>query len=281
MRGLKSTLYKIIFTGVLAVAIAGISYASDGKNNSLATMPNESALIEQVEAEAMAQSILNRYVAWKNAEFSGRIRLNAGLPVTPSIKLYLERDSMIQISIRAPFIGEVGRVEITPTTFLAVNKYNRNYCRESTSNIMNSYPNLISDIQSLLLGRIVLVGKGELNAENIGDAVLQKADGGDWILFPAEMPGSGRLAYGYVVMPNGRTGSLYGAMEGRPENILLQYTYPGSGMSLGINVTTSKKDVNATLEFDTVRWGGSPMSPVNLNSYQKLGIREFVKAFKL
>lgn len=275
-------IHKLFLTGLLMAMVAVSGVASEKRSQDNELRQDGSSLIEEVEAEAMAQAILNRYVPWKNAEFSGRIRLAANLPVTPSIKLYLERDSLIQISIRAAFLGELGRIEITPTTFLAVNKYNRNYCRESTTNVINSYPDFISDIQSLLLGRIVLLGKGELNPDNLGDVILQKTDDGEWILFPADLQeASGKAAYGYVVMPNGRTGSLYATLEGRPENVLLQYIYQGSGMALGINVTTPKKQVTATLDFDTVRWGGTPMSPVNLSSYQKLGIQEFVKAFKL
>lgn len=232
------------------------------------------------EEMIMADAILSRYIPWTNVEFNGKVRMSSGLPISPTVKMYMEHDNLIQLSVRVPFMGEIARLELDRDSVLIINKYNRNYCKESTSKIAATYPGFITSIQNLFLGRIQLFGIGELDASNIKEMNFQNAGGNEWIVYPKEMPGDGKLQYGYVVTSNGRTKSLYAQPGGRQESLLLNYNYPGSGMSMDIMVDTNKRKMSGTLEFNTVRWGGERMSPLNLTTYQRLGIKDFIKAVR-
>lgn len=240
--------------------------------------PGEMQRILQLDEKVIniVNTILNRYGDWKSVTFNGKIR-SSKLPVSPSLRIYAERDSLIQLSLRAPILGEVGRVEITPREFLAVNKYNKTYCRETAENIMNIYPGLIGDIQSLLLGRMVVLGSGELSQQNLPLVDFSPSSDGEWVMVPKEQLADGKLRYGYVILPNGRTRTFYGEMSDT-DNVQIEYGYQDGTMSMGVEVKAKGRSTTATLDFSSVKWGGNRMTPVSLvNGYRQTGIREFIK----
>ena len=178
----------------------------------------------------------------------------------------------------APFLGEVGRVEITPETLTAVNKYNKTYVRESMTNLMGIYPGLLGNLQSLFLARMVILGQGEFNLENLDEVIFAPIEDGQWVLMPKDE--ESQLKYGYVVLPNGRTGALFGFLENRPENVTLAYGYNG-GMQMNVEIDKGKgKNITGTLDFSSVKWGGNPMSAINLDRYRKVSLAQFVKNYK-
>lgn len=52
-------------------------------------------------------NIINSYTPWTSAEFSGKVKTDK-LPVSPTIKMYMVRDSLIQISARCALVGRGG-----------------------------------------------------------------------------------------------------------------------------------------------------------------------------
>ena len=231
------------------------------------------------ETVDIVNSILNRYTAWESVTFNGKLRTSmVKLPVTPTVKIYAVRDKLFQLSLSAPFLGEVGRVEITPETLTAVNKYNKTYVRESMTNLMGIYPGLLGNLQSLFLARMVILGQGEFNLENLDEVIFAPIEDGQWVLMPKDE--ESQLKYGYVVLPNGRTGALFGFLENRPENVTLAYGYNG-GMQMNVEIDKGTgKNITGTLDFSSVKWGGNPMSAINLDRYRKVSLAQFVKNYK-
>lgn len=231
------------------------------------------------EAMDMVNNILNRYTPWEKVTFSGKLRTSmVKLPVTPTVKIFAVKDQLFQLSLSAPFLGEVGRLEVTPESLTVVNKFNKTYVRETMENLMGIYPGLIGDLQDLFLARIVVLGQGEFSLDNMDLMALMPIEDDQWIVVP-EDPES-NLKYGYVVLPNGRTGAMFGYMEGRPENVTLTYGYDG-GMVMDVEVDKGKgKRFTGSLDFTTVKWGGNRMGPINLDRYRKVGLAEFVKNYK-
>lgn len=227
----------------------------------------------------LVNALLDRYSEWNNVTFNGKIKSDR-LPVSPTVKIYAERGRLIQISLRAPFLGEIGRVEVNTDSCLLVNKWKKTYCLESMNNILTMYPDAISDIQSLLLGRVVFPGSGELCMDNIDQVDFRRADGSEWLLLPVRQPGEGQLKYGYVVLDNGRTSAFFAMLEGREENMEIKYTYPGNSMYMDVKVDIGNKEYAARIDYSSVRWGGKPMDEVRLTGYARLGIYDFIKSLR-
>ena len=237
---------------------------------------NALSLYGQPDIEPAIEDIIRSYAAWQNVEFNGKIRLES-LPVTPTVKMYMERDSLIQISLREPLVGEVGRADITPSRVTLVNKLKRTYCSESAAQLMELYPSFISDLQSIFLARVTVLGSGQLGYENFEAVSIEEDGEGGWILVP-ESKGIADLKYGYVVGPNSRTQALVAELS-KIGSLEVLYSYLNGGMQMQIDAQKpGKKKFEVTFDFSSVKWGGSPMAPLNLSNYTRMDAKEFLKS---
>ena len=50
-------------------------------------------------ADPFLHNLADSYKEWHNVEFSGKLHCSL-LPLSPSVKIYMEKDSLIQISVR-------------------------------------------------------------------------------------------------------------------------------------------------------------------------------------
>lgn len=223
--------------------------------------------------------IIESYVPWTSAEFNGKLRTEK-LPFSPTVKMYMVRDSLLQISVRAPLLGEVGRLNLTREQLIIVNKMRKVYCEERTENLQELYPSLLADVQSLFLGRVTILGYGELDVENVGDVSVDKDNEGNLLLVPQTGTGVVPFNYGYLVGSNSRTRALVATIPGKG-SVEILYDYRDRGEQM--DVTLDRGDgrlFGAELDFSSVKWGGTEMPPVRLSSYQKVGFKEFVNSVK-
>ena len=58
------------------------------------------------------------------------------------------------------------RADVDTDSVLVVNKLAKTYAREPVQRLLEFYPYFIGDVQSLLLGRIIILGAGELDLHN-------------------------------------------------------------------------------------------------------------------
>lgn len=228
--------------------------------------------------QAVVERITTNYSAWNNVEFSGKLKTQK-LPISPTIKLYMERDSLIQLSLRAPLLGEVGRITIDNNRIQAVNKMKRVYADESTDNLLEIYPNLISDLQSLLLARVVILGQGELTAADYDNVEVEGDLEGGYMLLPNLEENALKFNYGYLINGNGRTKALVAYLPANL-NIELIYTYLNNGLQIGVTIDDKGKQDKGDVEFSSVKWGGSRMSPLKVMNYKKVSVKEFIKSLK-
>lgn len=292
MRGLMTrTMKRGIIIAIMAAAIAFVpaygakkarkTSGEKARQEQTGNTPAQSALELDEEALEIVNKILNGYTEWQSASFTGKLRTSMlKLPVSPTVKIFMEKGELLQLSVSAPFIGEVGRAEITPSEVLVVNKYKKTYVRESAEAAMSRDRGLLDEVQSLLLGRIVILGKGELSMGLLKDVLFERENNGEWIVVPNLEGEESGLQYGYVVNSNGRTQVLYGMMQGRTETATLTYDYSGGGMELGLDLQLPKKRIEGQLDFSSVKWGGNRMSSINLDRYQKVTFSEFVTNYK-
>ena len=225
------------------------------------------------------EAIMETYVPWENVEFSGKLH-QSKLPLSPTVKIYMEKGRLIQMSARAPFVGEVGRLTLTQDSILIVYKLKKSYCLESTEKLRDTYPGFLDDIQSFLLARMVVAGRGELSQENAHMIELDTSDRTQWLVTPRELPAMMDVAYGYTALSNGRTQTLMMNMPSKEIEVDIVYDYDGGGMVLDLHLQTARRQLDAELDFSSVRWGGKAMDPIRLGGkYTRMGIKEFLKSF--
>lgn len=216
------------------------------------------------------------YDDWKDVVFSGKLSIKK-LPVSPSVRIYMVRDSLIQISARVPLLGEVGRLSLTRDKLLIVNKHRKTYCEEDAGNLLELYPSAISDIQALLLARVVVFGQGELNPSLSESVEVQEMENGNFIILPHTEPGVVPFNYGYVVSPALRTLAALFNVAGKA-SLELRYGYKDRGLQIDALYDNMKgKRTEVDLDFSSVKWGGSELPPVKTGGYRKLGLKEFIK----
>lgn len=237
--------------------------------------------ISREARDRAVQTILSGYIPWSRVEMSGKLYY-PGLPVNPTVKIYMEKDELIQISVRAPFLGEVGRLEINGDSLIAVNKFGKKYCSESIKELERTLPDALSYIQNFLLGRVMIFGKGELDIQNAADVEFME-DSEGWLLIPEGIRTAGQeVRYAFATAATGRTRAMLVFLPGTGVNVGAVYSYPKDKEIIELTAELpDKKNMEATLDFSSVKWGGSRMSAINLGSkYRRVSIREFVTNFK-
>lgn len=239
------------------------------------TQTNDSTSVSSFNP--VIDDIIQSYLPWTNVEFQGKLRTDK-LPLQPTVKIYMVCDSLVQISVRVPLLGEVGRLNWTKDEILIVNKLKKTYVRESSQKFFEMYPTAMSDLQNIFLARVVILGSGSLSYENSSEVLIEPTGDGDWILMPDTGDKNIPFMYGYLISQNGRTAALTGATGKGSLEIL--YSYANGGMSMDCSVDTGKKTYNAELSFSSVKWGGSEMSIPGVGNYTKMSFKEFLKNLK-
>lgn len=236
---------------------------------------------ESVEMEDTTGVVLQvpEYQDWSEVSISGKLKMK-GLPLSPTLKIFMQKDSSVSISVRAPFFGEVGRLEINPEEFLVINKMKKTYSHESLSDFLRYFPGTIRDVQELILGRIVLPGFGALSGENA--ELVDVIDYGDGLyLVPDETIELEGADYGYMIDEQFMPLLLLIIPKERDDlSITLTYDFEKNGYSFSFAYNYDNRNLNATLELDNPRWGGEPMSPVKIDGkYTQLPLLDFMKSF--
>lgn len=263
--------YKFLFSYVtvaLLVLLCGHSTLS-------ALNPMEADVSRRI-----IDSISSSYVNWDIASISGKLKMN-GLPLNPGVKVFMKRDSCVIISVRAPFMGEVGRAEIAGDSILVVNKMKKTYVKESIATIMSYCPVTVSDIQNILLARPVIVGCGILSpqlAENV-EIYPDPEDG--YSLIPSQNVELEDFNYGYLIDGLARVSALMVIPSANPETaVCVSYDYGSKGYDINVIYESADRTQGGTLELDYPRWDGSPVDPVKLNNrYIRMDFPDFMKSF--
>lgn len=256
---MKTILKTFLKYAVAAVVIITLSFKAGAQN-----------------FDPVVNDIIESYLPWHSAEFNGKIKLEK-LPVSPTVKMYMVRDSLLQVSVRVPLLGEVARIHLSTEELLMVNKMNKTYCQEDPDELFKVYPSLLADIQSIFLARVVILGQGELSGDNLSVVKVDEDGEGNWLLLPQTDPGAIPFNYGYVVGANSRTRALVGTVPGKG-SLEIKYDYRDRGEQMDITLDRNgKSPVGAKLDFSSVKWGGTEMSEPKLTSLSRSGIKDFLK----
>lgn len=225
---------------------------------------------KKMVVDSLEQAVIN----WDAVGLSGKLR-NDRLPVRPTLKIYMERGKELMVSLRAPFLGELGRVEITGDNVLIVNKHNKTYVKGSLSDIIKSYPGLLTDVQNFLLGQTVIFGYGLPSKKIQKDIDLITTEDGALLLRP--MRQMAFADYGYVIGDDYLPALLLvDAGDGNSGEIA--YSFGDSGKyKMEILFQGGKKSFAADIEFDAPDFAPKKMERLKLDGkYQEVTVKEFL-----
>lgn len=232
------------------------------------------------EKKNALKAITAGYSDWGMAEISGKIAVD-GLPIKASFKLWMKKSSAMMLSVRAPFLGELARIEADTDSLLLVNKRGRTYCKEAIATFAETAGINLLDIQDFFLGRVFIAGSGTLTQRDAKYTDIYAQEEG-WLVIPS-VPDDAIATYGFLAGSDGHTETLMLYSELLNAQAQLDYTYGRNGStSLDVAAERGKKKLHFLLEYGAPKWGASPMESFTPDSgYRRTGIKEFMRSMKL
>lgn len=273
---------KILTFAAAMLYILSLSLSSSAEASTLCQQVTDGDISAQMNIsdkarESIIELMADQYTPWDQLETSGKLKMSK-LPISPTVKIWMKRGESVKISIRAPFVGEVGRVELSEDSVLMVNKMKKIYCKESASNLSEVSPTAITEIQNFLLGRMILFGAGEFTKE-IADKFDIYQRNGDWMVVPSDVMTPNHFVYGYLVGDNGLPKAMMLESEPAKGGLTLIYTRD-SDLQIDFEMNLKEKNVSGSLELDNYKSTTEEFKSLRINDkYKRVSIKEFFRSF--
>lgn len=156
------------------------------------------APLDASDTQEIVDSIVSQYYDWDSISMSGKLS-SPILPITASVKIYMEKGQLMIITVSAPLIGEAARIEVDRDQLLIVNKYKNTYATVDTDMIEPILPGGLDALQNLMLGRITILGSGQLSSADAPGVQIYDASEDLWMLLPNQDIQSVPFVYFYVL----------------------------------------------------------------------------------
>ncbi len=230
---------------------------------------------------------------WREMSLKGKLQTDL-LPLSPSVKVYMKRDSLIVMSFSAPFVGEAARIEIDPDSIVAVNKMKRTYATAPTTAIASVFPGALTELQDFLTGKVVICGQGLLGPdlasgldcypvwdeeasteETAGAAAGDDPEG--WLIMPRNSWQPDGARYGYVLDTRLRPASMVVELDNSDDYAQIDYLYKGQDVTFSICTAHGDRTIEADLTLAPTD-KTQPMARIGLNGkYTKVPVRKLLK----
>ncbi len=245
-------------------------------------------LLNNKERKQRIEKITSDYKDWTSATWQGKLKSDM-LPLTVTMKVFLEKDKNILLSFRA-FIGEVLRIEIDKERVLVVNKFKKRYWEGDIKTINLLMPSIYESIQSMLIGRGFIIGEGELSVKNAAKAEVYDLNE-DYVLVAPLLPEKfENYTYGFALNNQGKLNNVvmsYSKVQENPDNcdlvnvsnimeLLADITYTDNGKaSADVNFTLQGVNLKGTIEADPIEWDVKGFSRIEIgNNYRRCSFKE-------
>lgn len=229
--------------------------------------------------DEVVDSVVSGYSDWGRVSISGKFS-SPMLPVSASVKIYMEKDKLTLISVTAPLVGEAARIEMDEENLLIVNKLNRTYTLIDIEDIEKLYPGGLKDIQSLLLGRVTLMGKGTIRKLNAGNVEIYDAPQDRWLIYPDVQPEG--VTYLFMVGKEGfRTTDFMLFADDDASQAQCRYSWRADGgCNVDFEATDSRMKFSGTLSLNAPLWGANAFDRFEITPrYNRVTAKELMKMF--
>ena len=272
----------MVATALLLVAASCFPTAACGQETVTVTEENLSEPdsfypLSGSEKKLIADRIASHNTPWKKVQLNGKISID-GLPVRPSLKVYMEHEKKILISVRAPFIGEAVRIEADRDEIVAVNKIKQTYWKADPRELFDSEPKLISELQSILLGRLALLGSGEFKGSDADKVEIVQQQQGDFLVIPEESFNGSPVSIGYSVSALGALENIIAVYTGFDGYFDLSFRRAGERLQINGQIEGGKRPYGAVIELDAPEWESKGFGKLKIPStYRQVSFREVVR----
>ncbi len=278
----------------LAMIFASMGLAAQNVPDSIAICPpgepaeamepqpdqeNASRLMTVEEIAVATDTIIANYDAeWTDLSMQGKLSFD-GLPMSVSVKLYMKRGEAVILSARAPFFGEVARVEICQDSIILINKHTRTYNVQPIAGLNVDAKAYLSDLQDILLGQVAFPGNGRLTPEIASASQWIDLPTDDALIYPSAALQVEGTEYGFVM------DSLCWQLKSfvlmlRKTGVVIEtkYLYGDKGWTLGIEISLPKKKLGGEAQLSYPDYNPTPLEFTNLGSkYKKVDFKELMK----
>lgn len=232
--------------------------------------------------DSVAEKLSALAPEWNSVLITGKLRMT-GLPFSPSMKMYMQRGKFLSIVLSAPLYGEVGRIELTPDRFLAINKMDNIYCEEnnilpeSISNIL-----AIDNIQQLLLGHPTSPGAKTFSLQENTETGCSQEDNEEYAISRYYITGHAILLL-YIMAPDGslsRQCISGDSVFGEDWSLMFTYNENKQGTKIEFNSNHINDIPPLTLEYSKISWEGEAILPATISAKMKrVNISSFIRSF--
>lgn len=200
-----------------------------------------------------------------------------GLPVSPTVKIYMKRGETVILSARAPIFGEVARLEVCPDSATFINKHTKILvARYQQRHTLAS--RIIADLQELLLGNLYLPGHGPMTW-NFRKTARSPRPRRQSLPIPAPDLQYRGLEYGFVVAPDDRAlQTLAVLIPDHDAIVCLDYLFGEQGWTLGLGIDLGKNSLEGALQLSYPDFTPTPLTLTNAGArYTRTDFKRLLK----
>ncbi|MDE7345893.1 MAG: DUF4292 domain-containing protein [Muribaculaceae bacterium] len=243
-------------------------------------LPSDASRLMTVEEITVAaDTIISNYDSdWTDLSMQGKLSFD-GLPMSVSVKVYMKRGESVILSARAPFLGEVARVEVDQDSITLINKHTRCYNVQPFAGLEVDRKAYLTDLQDILLGQVAFPGHGRLTSEN---AILSQ-----WIALPTEevliYPSAALQTagteYGFVMDSSyWQLCSFVLMLQQAKVMVETKYVYGDKGWTLGLEISLPKKKMKGEVQLSYPDYEAAPLEFTAIGSkYRKVDFTQLMK----
>lgn len=283
----RNTLAALLLAPLLTLLTCACSSSRDtartpdpGMSRELAAAGERVESLGQDASESFATAVARTYAPWSSMTLKGKVRLE-GVPVPLNVKIYMEHARSLILSLSAPLLGEMGRVEMTADSVLFVNKRAKTWCREPIAPALGRFGASLADIQDLLLGRVFMLGYGTLSPQNASQIEVSEGASDTRILTPRLQHPDAQ--YGFTLYPDGL---MMMAAAFTPDERYLataDYTHRedgGTDMDISLKADTKRLSLSLSLEKPDTS-PRTPLEPIAINpKWTRVTLSRWIKSLK-
>lgn len=260
----------------LAVCLPGKPDTVMNENHASATV----ARLMGVEEIAVAVDSLsaNYDSDWTELSMQGKLSFT-GLPMRVSVKVYMHRGNSIILSARAPFLGEVARVEMCQDSITFINKHSRTYNTQSLAGLVADPQAYLCDIQDILLGQVAFPGHGRMTRDLSKGARWIALSESDAFIYPFDEFQISGTEYGFIM--DSSCWQLYNfVMLLQNAGVVVQttYQYDEDDWMLGLDIDLGKKRLKGEVQLSYPDYAPTPLEFTSVGSkYRRVDMKELMR----
>ena len=238
-----------------------------------------SRILTAAEVAVATDTIMANYDAeWTDLSMQGKLSFD-GLPMSVSVKVYMKRGEAIILSARAPFIGEVARVEANRDSITLINKHTRTYNVQSLMGLPVDRRAYLNDLQDVLLGQVAFPGHGRLTNDNASLAQWIALPTSEALIYPSPELQTEGTEYGFVMDSEcWQLRSFVLMLQQTGVVIETKYVYGEKGWTLGLEISLPEKKMTGEVQLSYPDYESSPMEFTRLGGkYRKVDFSQLMK----